>query len=84
MGGSGYGQGDDHAASLRLSGFGMDVAAVEIDDPARDGQAETGSAVADGTRGVGSVEALEDLLGLRWAEAGASTSVSRARVIGAS
>src|ERR1700688_4474696 len=40
--------------------FGMDLAAVEVDDPARDGEAEPGAAFSRGACRVGPVEALED------------------------
>ena len=46
----GAGQGDDHAAAVRLAPLGVDLAAVEVDDPARDREAEAGAAVA-GRRG---------------------------------
>src|SRR5436190_4502718 len=59
-------EGDDHAAAVRLPPFGMDVAAVEVDDPLRDGEAEPRTTVARRSRRVGAVEALEhaDLLRL--------------------
>src|SRR4051812_42691213 len=53
-------QGDDHAAPVRLARFGMDVAAVQVDDPAGDREAESGPAVRRCARGVGAVEAFED------------------------
>src|SRR6478735_12383234 len=38
----------------------MDVAAVQVDDPAGDGEAESGPAVGGRARGIGAVEAFED------------------------
>ena len=61
---SGAGQGDDHAAAVRLAPLGMDLAAVEVDDPLGDGEAEAGAAVAGCAGRVGAVEALEDAVDL--------------------
>ena len=66
-----FGQGDDHAAAVRLAGFGVDVAAVQVDDPAGDGEAEAGAAVARRARRVEPVEALEDAGRVGFGDAGA-------------
>src|SRR5262245_49850324 len=50
---------DDHAAAVWIAAFGPDVAAVEVDDPAGDREAEAGAAGAGRARGVGAVEAFE-------------------------
>ncbi len=57
---SGVGQRDDHATAVRLATLGMDVAAVQVDDPPGDGEAEPGAAVGGRAGRVGAVEALED------------------------
>ena len=54
--GPGCGQGDDHAAAVRVAWLGVDVAAVQIDDPAGDRETEPGAAVG---RRPGRVEPLE-------------------------
>ena len=41
---------DDHAAAVRLGLFGVDPAAVEVDDPTGDGQAEPGASVVGAER----------------------------------
>ena len=56
----GSGQGDDHAAPERFVRLGMDLAAVEVDDPSCDRESETGAAIGGGARGIGPVEAFED------------------------
>ena len=48
----------------RCSGVGADRAAVEVDDPAGDREAEAASALVARAAGVAPVEALEDALGL--------------------
>ena len=64
------GQGDDHAAPVRIAGFGMDLASVEVDDPTSDGQAETGTTVGRCARSVGAVKAFEDSFGVVGRNAG--------------
>ena len=41
------GQGDDHAAAVGITSFGMDVAAVEVDDPLGDREPETLEVLAE-------------------------------------
>ena len=43
----------DHAATVRLVAGHADVATVQLDDPTRDREPETGAAVTRGTGGVG-------------------------------
>ena len=54
------GDGCDHAAAVRLVARHADVAAVQLDDPTRDREPETGAAVARRAGGVGAVETFED------------------------
>ena len=54
------GQGDDHAAAVRLPAFRVDLASVEVDDPLRDRETESRAAVARRACRVGAVETLED------------------------
>ncbi len=62
---------DDHAAAMGLAGLDPDVAAVEVDDPAGDGQSEAGATVLRRTGRIGPVEALEHLAPLLLVDAGA-------------
>src|SRR6266511_461268 len=61
---------DDHPAAVRLVALGPDATAVQVDDPAGDGQAEAGPSLVGGAGGVGTVEAFEDALGLALGDAG--------------
>ena len=56
---------------MRVATFGVDVAAVQVDDPLGDGEAEAGATVAGRARGIGAVKALEDAVLLGFRDAGA-------------
>ena len=55
---------DHHPAAVGFALLGADLAAVEVDDPPGDGEAEPGAAAIVGPGLIGAVEALEDPGGL--------------------
>src|SRR5438270_13606581 len=57
-------QGDGEDRSLTGTGRHRDPASVRLDDGRGDGEPEAGTAARPGPRGVASVEALEDPVGI--------------------
>jgi hypothetical protein len=49
----------DHPATVGLDTLRANIAAVQLDDPARDREPQPGSPITRGTRGVRTVEAFE-------------------------
>src|SRR5437764_10853615 len=63
--------GHHHAATMWLAALDMDVAAVQVDDPAGDGEPEPRTAFVGRARGIGAIEALEHVNRVGRRDAGA-------------